>query len=144
MKKTAEALWKSDSVMVRGDREDDAVSFFCTGLGFDHTLCEHACESLARAVASCVCVATMKKLLERSLSPDALKVKASVVFGESAKVVELDSVQVNVTACGCAMSLAAFREAVDDARRHCPVCRLLEQRVSIEANIEPEFITAAM
>ncbi len=142
MEKTSEALWKSDSVMVHAGTEEEGASFFSTGTGYYRSLCEYACESLARAVASCMCVVTMKTLSERGLVPDQLKVRACVVFGEASRGAELDSIKVSATASGSALETDAFREIVEDARSHCPICRLLEQRVSIEATVQPELLVA--
>jgi len=142
MERLSEALWKSDSVMVHAGSEENGASFFCTGAGYHRSLCEYACESLARAVASCMCVVTMKMLTGRGLVPDQLKVKAHVSFGEVSRGAELDSIRVNVTASGSALAADTFREIVEDARVHCPICRLLEQRVSIEATLEPELLEA--
>ncbi|MDT8068101.1 MAG: OsmC family protein [Terriglobia bacterium] len=139
MERSSEALWKVDSVMVHAGSAEDGASFFCTGAGYYHSLCEYACESLARAVASCMCVVTMKVLSGRSLAPDQLKVKARVRFAEASREAELDSIYVNVVASGSALTADTFREIVEDARAHCPICRLLEQRVSIEAMVEPEL-----
>lgn len=139
MERSSEALWKSDSVMVHAGSEEDGASFFCTGSGYYHSLCEYACESLARAVASCMCVVTMKVLGGRGLVPDQLKVIARVSFAEASREAELDSIHVTVTASGSAVGEDAFREIVENARAHCPICRLLEQRVSIEATVEPEL-----
>ncbi len=144
MEKSSEALWKSDSVMVHAGNEQDGSSFFCTGAGYPQSLCEYACESLARAVASCMCVVTMKMLTGRRLIPDQLKVNAHVKFAEGGRGTELDSIRVNVTASGSALAADAFRDIVEDARAHCPICRLLEQRVSIEATVEPELLEAKL
>ncbi len=142
MEKSSEALWKSDSVMVHAGTEEDGASFFCTGAGYYQSLCEYACESLARAVASCMCVVTMKMLTARSVVPDQLKVNAQVNFGEGLQGAELDSIRMNVTASGSALAADTFRDIVEHARAHCPICRLLEQRVSIEAVVEPELLEA--
>ena len=140
MERTSEAIWKSDSVMVHARNQDEAASFFCTGVGYYRSLCEYACESLARAIASCVCVATMKKLSERSLVPDQLKVSARVSFGDASRGAELDLIEVKVNASGSALSSEAFRDVVEDARVHSPICRLLEQKVSVEATVQPELL----
>lgn len=142
MERSSEALWKSDSVMVYAGTQENGASFFCTGTGYYRSLCEYACESLARAVASCMCIATMKMLTGRSLVPDQLKVNARVSFAEASREAELDSIQVNVTASGSALTADTFREIVEDARVHCPICRLLEQRVSMEATVEAELLAA--
>jgi organic hydroperoxide reductase OsmC/OhrA len=89
-----------------------------------------------------MCVVTMKMLTGRGLVPDQLKVKAHVSFGEVSRGAELDSIRVNVTASGSALAADTFRQIVEDARVHCPICRLLEQRVSIEATLEPELLEA--
>lgn len=140
MERSSQALWKSDSVMVHAGTDDDGASFFCTGAGYYQSLCEYACESLARAVASCMCVVTMKMLTGRSLVPDELKVIAQVAFGEGPRGAELDSIRVNLTAMGSAVAADTFREIVETARSHCPICRLLEQKVSIEATVQPELL----
>lgn len=142
MERSSEALWKVDSVMVHAGSEEDGASFFCTGTGYYHSLCEYACESLARAVASCMCVVTMKMLTARSVVPDQLKVKARVSFADASRETELDSIHVDVVASGSALPTDTFRQIVEDARVHCPICRLLERRVSIEATVEPELLQA--
>lgn len=140
MERSSEALWKSDSVMVRAGAEDDGASFFCTGAGYYRSLWEYACESLARAIASWVCVATMKKVAERRLVPDRLKVTARVSFGDASLGSELDSIHVGVIASGSALAAETFREIVEDARLHCPICRFLEQKVLIDTTVEPELL----
>ncbi len=126
--------------MVHAGTEEDGASFFCTGNGCYRSLCEYACESLARAVASCMCVVTMKTLTGRSLVPDQLKVNAQVSFGEGLRAAELDSIRLNVTASGSALDPDTFLQIVEDARAECPICRLLERKVSIDANVEPEVL----
>ncbi len=135
MNQKAEALWNGNSVLVRAGSSENAMSFFCTGSGFEHSLGEHACESLARAVAACLCAAIMKTLSIRSLAPDMLRVEAHVSFQESGSTIDLELIQVIVNATGSSISTAAFQELVEQSRQHCPVCRLLEQRVSIEATV---------
>lgn len=142
MERSSEALWKSDSVMVHTGSHEDGASFFCTGTGYYRSLCEYACVSLACAVASCMSVVTLKMLTGRSLVPDQLKVNAHVNFGEGARGAELDSIRVSVTASGSALATDTFREIVEDARAHSPICRLLEQKVSIEATVQPELLEA--
>lgn len=138
MDQKAEALWNGDSVLVRAGPSEDTMTFFCTGVGFDRSLAEHACESLARAVVACLCAALIKRLSQRGLSPDELRVQACVCFDESSTAIDLASVKVDVTAVGSSISEVVFQEVIEQSRQHCPVCRLLEQRVSIQARIEPE------
>ena len=109
------------------------ASFYCTGVGSDHSLCLHACELLARAVAAGLCAETLKVAANRYVEFEDLSVEAAISIEEEAAELKLSHVELVVSATSAGLTEPRFKKLVEEARSKCPTESLLpfESRISV-------------
>ncbi len=136
MRQVGIATWNEDHVTVHGADPTAGASFYCTGTRSDHSLCLHACDLLARAVASGLCAATIKVAAKRGIQLDDLAVEAAITVREESAELKLCGVELLVTTTCLGLTEPGFMKLVEEARSKCPTESLLAMTSKVTVTVK--------
>jgi len=139
MQSKASAIWKGGLKDGRGTYSASSGAFrevpYNFGQRFEGQAGSTPEELIAAAHASCFAMATSAELGGRGMTPESLEAKATIT---------LERVDGKFTVTGSHLELAAripnadrakFDEAVKAAETGCPISRLLNTKISVEAKL---------
>ncbi|HWR17870.1 MAG TPA: OsmC family peroxiredoxin [Terriglobales bacterium] len=141
MKRVATATWKG------GPRAGEGTISTVSGV-FDKAIytggtssmdvpCTNPSEILAAAEAACVSMMVAKELGKEGITPDHIETEAEIVLAPDGDSWNIPRIHLTVKAHVAEIDSAKFQEAVQRAKKNCPITRSLKSEVSLEALIEP-------
>lgn len=137
MQRTASAHWSGNLKQGKGAissqsgvLKDTPYSFNSRFGGDPQTNPE---ELLAAAHAGCFTMALSLKLQEAGFTADALDTEATVVLDD--KKLVITDVQLRLTATVPGISAEKFEEVAQDAKANCPVSKLFNANITLDARL---------
>ena len=140
MKRRASAVWNSGlrdgegTISTESGVLSDTQYSFTTR--FEDGIGTNPEESIAAAHAGCCSMALSAQLNEVGLAPETIHTGAEVTLEQLEPGWTVTRVHLNVTASVPGASQATFETAVDEAKAGCPISRLLNAEITIEATLQ--------
>lgn len=144
MKRSATATWKG------GPRAGEGTISTASGV-FDRAIytggtsamdvpCTNPSEILAAAEAACISMMVAKELAKEGITPECIETEAEIVLAPDGDSWNIPRIHLLVRAHVSEIDSAKFQEAVQRAKKNCPITRSLKSEVSMEALIEPVVV----
>ena len=140
MKRTASAAWSGDlkqgkgTVSTQSGVLKDAAYSFSTR--FENRVGTNPEELIAAAHAGCFTMATAAALGRAGFTPDRLTSVANLTLEQVAGNWTITTVELQMTARVPGIDAQKFQEIAADAKANCPVSRVLNANISLEAKLE--------
>ena len=99
--------------------------------------CTNPSEILAAAEAACVSMMVAKELGKEGITADCIETSAEIVLSPDGDSWHIPRIHLTVKAHLPEVDSAKFQEAVQRAKKNCPITRSLKSEVTLEALIEP-------
>ncbi len=140
MKRNASAEWKGDIKGGKGTISTESGVLSDTQYSFS-TRFENGTgtnpeELIGAAHAGCFSMALSLQLGEAGMTPDSIKTSAAVNLEQSADGFDITAVHLDVTARIPGADRQAFEEAANAAKAGCPVSKLLNAEITMDARLE--------
>lgn len=140
MKRRASAVWKGGLKDGRGviSSESGVLSEtqYSFSARFESGTGTNPEELIAAAHAGCFSMALSAQLGDAGLTPDEIRTAAEVTLEKLDSGWAVTHVHLDVAARVPGADSAAFRKAANDAKVGCPISRLLNAEISMEAKLE--------
>lgn len=140
MKRTASAAWSGDLKQGKGTvstqsgmLKDTAYSF---STRFENGIGTNPEELIAAAHAGCFTMATAAALGRAGFTPDKLATNASLTLEQVSGNWTITAVDLQMTARVPGIEAKKFQEIAADAKANCPVSRVLNAKISLDAKLE--------
>jgi osmotically inducible protein OsmC len=141
MKRNATATWKG------GPRAGEGTITTASGV-FDRAIytsgtssidvpCTNPAEILAAAEAACVSMMIAKELSKEGVTPDHIETSAEIVLAPDGDSWNIPRIHLTVKAYIAEIDGKKFHEAVQRAKKNCPITRSLKSEVTLESMVEP-------
>ncbi len=140
MKRTASAAWSGDlkqgkgSVSTQSGVLKDTQYSFATR--FENGIGTNPEELIAAAHAGCFTMATAAALGRAGFTPDKLTTNATVTLEQVSGNWTITTVDLRMTAKVPGIDARKFDEIAADAKANCPVSRVLNAKISLNAKLE--------
>ena len=140
MKRTASAAWSGDlkqgkgSVSTQSGVLKDTQYSFSTR--FENGVGTNPEELIAAAHAGCFTMATVAALGKAGFTPDKLATTASLTLEQVSGNWTITTVDLQMTAKVPSIDAKKFAEITADAKANCPVSRVLNAKISLDAKLE--------
>jgi osmotically inducible protein OsmC len=140
MKRTASAAWSGDlqqgkgSVTTQSGLLKDTNYSFTTR--FENGAGTNPEELIAAAHAACFTMATAAALGRAGFTPDKLATNASLTLEQVSGNWTITTVDLQMTAKVPGIDAKKFQEIAADAKANCPVSRVLNAKISLDAKLE--------
>jgi osmotically inducible protein OsmC len=140
MKRTASAIWTGGLKDGKGNISTQSGILANTPYGFN-TRFENQPgtnpeELIAAAHAGCFSMALSAQLGEAGLTADSIKTSAAVTLEKSADGFSITAVHLDLVAKIPGASQAAFESAANKAKAGCPVSKVLNANITMDAKLE--------
>lgn len=140
MKRNASAVWSGDLKSGKGTLTTDSGVLDATPYSFS-TRFEDAKgtnpeELIGAAHAGCFSMALSMILGQAGLTPERIATKASVTLEQVDGGFAISAVHLDVTARVPGADQAAFDKAANDAKAGCPVSKVLNAAITMDARLE--------
>ncbi|QIT53832.1 OsmC family protein [Aquisalimonas sp. 2447] len=140
MKRSANAEWKGDLKQGKGvvSTESGAVVDVAYGFGtrFEDEKGSNPEELIGAAHAGCFSMALSGQLGAAGLTPDSIRTKAEVTLDKVDDGFAVTKVHLTVTAKVPGADQAAFDTAANNAKAGCPISKLLNAEITMDATLE--------
>lgn len=140
MKRTASAAWSGDlkqgkgSVSTQSGVLKDTRYSFATR--FENGIGTNPEELIAAAHAGCFTMATAAALGRAGFTPDQLATTATLTLEQVSGNWTITTVELQMTAKVPGIDAKKFDEIANDAKQNCPVSRVLNAKISLNAKLE--------
>src|SRR5574341_1982408 len=145
MKRTASAVWQGDLKSGKGtvSTESGVLSKtqYSFGTRFENTPGTNPEELIAAAHAGCFSMALSAQLGEAGMTPTAIQTTATVSLEKDTAGWTVKSVHLDVAADIPNADPSAFEKAAENAKRGCPISRLLNATITMDARLGAEART---
>ena len=141
MQRTATAQWKGGL--------KDGKGFLSTASGvlsqtqysfstrFENGVGTNPEELVAAAHAGCFSMALSAQLGTAGMTPQTIDTKATLTLEKTDAGFTITAIHLDVKAKIPGGDRAAFAKAADEAKRNCPISRLLNTKITMQASLEP-------
>jgi len=140
MKRKASAVWKGDLKGGRGTISTDSGVLSDTQYSFSTRFEEgkgtNPEELIAAAHAGCFSMALSVQLVKTGLTAESINTKAAVTLEKTDAGFTITAVHLDVTARVPGADQATFETAAGNAKAGCPVSRLLNAKITMDARLE--------
>jgi osmotically inducible protein OsmC len=140
MKRKASAVWKGGLKDGRGTISTDSAVLSDTQYSFSTRFEEgkgtNPEELIAAAHAGCFSMALSGQLGNAGLTAESIKTTAAVTLEKTDAGFTITTVHLDVTAKVPGADQQAFETAANNAKAGCPVSRLLNAKITMEARLE--------
>ena len=140
MKRTASAAWSGDLKQGKGTvstqsgvLKDTAYSF---STRFENGIGTNPEELIAAAHAGCFTMATSAALGRAGFTPEKLSTTAALTLEQVSGNWTITTVDLQMTAKVSGIDAKKFQEIAADAKANCPVSRVLNAKISLDAKLE--------
>ncbi|OZI70742.1 OsmC family protein [Bordetella genomosp. 12] len=139
MKKTASAVWQGDLKNGKGSISTQSGALKNQPYGFKTRFEEEPGtnpeELIGAAHAGCFSMALSNVLGEAGLTPDRIDTKAEVTLDKTDDGFAITAIHLTVVAAIPNASDAAFQEAAAKAKAGCPVSKVLNAKITMQASL---------
>jgi lipoyl-dependent peroxiredoxin len=140
MKRKATAAWSGNLKDGRGTISTDSGVLSNTQYGFKSRFEEgpgtNPEELIAAAHAGCFTMALSAQLAEAGITADSLKTTATVTLDKVGNGFAISTVHLDLIASIPGMDRNAFDTAVNNAKTGCPVSKVLNATITLDAKLE--------
>ena len=140
MKRSANAEWKGDLKQGKGvvSTESGAVANVPYGFSnrFEDEKGSNPEELIGAAHAGCFSMALSGQLGEAGLTPDSIRTRADVTLDKVDDGFAVTKVHLTVNARVPGADQAAFETAANNAKAGCPISKLLNAEITMDATLE--------
>jgi osmotically inducible protein OsmC len=140
MKRKATAAWSGNLKDGRGTISTDSGVLSNTQYGFKSRFEEgpgtNPEELIAAAHAGCFTMALSAQLAEAGITADSLKTTATVTLNKVGNGFAISTVHLDLIASIPGMDRNAFDTAVNNAKTGCPVSKVLNATITLDAKLE--------
>ena len=140
MKRTASAAWSGDLKKGKGTLTTQSGMLKDTGYSFstrfENGVGTNPEELIAAAHAGCFTMATAAALGRAGFTPDKLATNASLTLEQVSGNWTITTVDLQMTARVPGIDANKFQEIAADAKANCPVSRVLNAKISLDAKLE--------
>ena len=139
MKRSANAVWKGGLKDGRGTVSTESGLLSNTPynfrMRFENEKGTNPEELVAAAHAACFSMALSKILSEAGMTPDSIETKATVSLEQGEGGFSVTSSHLDTTVKTANPNKAAFDEAVNKAKSGCPISKLLNAKITMNATL---------
>jgi len=140
MKRSASAVWKGGLRDGKGTISTDSGVLSDTQYSFTTRFEEgngtNPEELIAAAHAGCFSMALSNELGQAGLTPESIRTTATVTLEKSDPGFAITAVHLNVSAKVPGSDQQAFEAAANNAKSGCPVSKVLNAQITMEARLE--------
>ena len=140
MKRNASAVWKGGFKDGKGTISTESGVLSNTPYSFkarfENETGTNPEELIAAAHAGCFTMALSAQLAEAGLTAESIETKATVTLEKTDAGFAIPSIHLDVRAKVPAATKEAFEMAANNAKAGCPVSKVLNARITMEANLE--------
>ena len=140
MKRTASAEWKGGLKDGKGtiSTESNLLSNaqYSFGTRFEQGVGTNPEELIAAAHAGCFSMALSAQLTSAGLNPESIKTEAAVTLEKVGDGFAITTVHLDVRARVPGADQAAFETAAKNAKEGCPVSKVLNAKITMDAKLE--------
>lgn len=140
MKRNAQAQWQGDLKQGKGSISTDSGVLDSTqysfGTRFESGKGTNPEELIGAAHAGCFSMALSMMLGEEGLTPDSVDTQASVSLDQVEGGFAITAIHLDVAARVPGADQAAFDRAADNAKQGCPVSKVLNAEITMDATLE--------
>lgn len=141
MKRSATATWKGGPRAGEGNISTSSGVFdkaiYTGGTTAMDVPCTNPSEILAAAHAACVSMMVAKELGKEGITADCIETSAEIVLAPDGDSWNIPRIHLVVKAHLPEVDSSKFQEAVQRAKKNCPITRSLKSDVTLNAMIEP-------
>jgi len=141
MKRKASAVWKGGLKDGKGSISTDSGALkdtqYSFSTRFENGVGTNPEELIAAAHAGCFSMALAGQLGNANLKPDQIATTATVTMEKLEAGWTLTAVHLDVAAKVPNATAAAFETAANSAKVGCPISRVLNARITMDAKLEP-------
>lgn len=139
MKRTASAVWSGDLKTGKGTVSSASgvldKTQYSFGTRFENGVGTNPEELIAAAHAGCFTMALSAQLGTANLVPDQLETNATLVFEKTDAGWSVTSIHLAVAGKVPGADDATFQRLASDAKKDCPISRLLNTTITMEAKL---------
>jgi osmotically inducible protein OsmC len=140
MKRKASAIWKGGimdgSVIISSDSGVLSNTQYSFSSRFEHGIGTNPEELIAAAHAGCFSMALSGQLEAAKLTPESINTTATVTIEKQGDGFTITAVHLDVTAKVPGASVEAFNTAAKKAKEGCPVSKVLNAIITMDAKLE--------
>lgn len=140
MKRKASAVWRGGLKDGRGTISSDSgvlkETQYSFSTRFENGIGTNPEELIAAAHAGCFSMALSAQLGEAKITPESIRTVATVTMDKTDAGFTITAVHLDVTAKVPGASQAAFATAANNAKAGCPVSRVLNAKITMDARLE--------
>ncbi len=137
--RNAVAIWEGDLKNGKGSMSLGSGFFkgsYSFASRFEHGAGTNPEELIAAAHAGCFSMALSAQLGEAGLRPERIATEAAVTLEKGASGFAITAVHLQTTAVVPGATPEAFRKAAENAKAGCPVSKLFNARITMDAKLE--------
>lgn len=139
MKRNATAIWKGGLRDGKGTLSTPSGALtnvpYSFSMRFENAPGTNPEELIAAAHAGCFSMALSAQLGEHGMTANSIQTQATVIFEKDAAGFTIKAVHLDVTADIPNANPLEFEKAAEDAKRGCPVSRLLNATITMNARL---------
>lgn len=140
MKRKASAVWRGGLKDGRGTISSDSgvlkETQYSFSTRFENGIGTNPEELIAAAHAGCFSMALSAQLGEAKITPESIRTVATVTMDKTDAGFTITAVHLDVIAKVPGASQAAFATAANNAKAGCPVSRVLNAKITMDARLE--------
>lgn len=139
MKRKGSAVWKGGLKDGNGTVSTESGALkqqqYSFGTRFENGVGTNPEELIAAAHAGCFSMALSGQLGEAGMKPDAIETTATVTLEKTDAGFTVTAVHLDVTADIPSADAAKFQAAAENAKKGCPISRLLNATITLDAKL---------
>jgi len=140
MKRKASAVWSGDLKNGKGSISTESGTLketqYSFGTRFENGIGTNPEELIAAAHAGCFSMAFAAELGRAGFIPDAIHTTATITMDKTDAGFTVTESHLNMTAKVPGIDLPQFNAIADGAKAGCPISRLLNAKISLDAKLE--------
>jgi osmotically inducible protein OsmC len=140
MKRTASAVWTGDLKQGKGSISTQSgvlkETQYSFSTRFENGIGTNPEELIAAAHAGCFTMATSAALGKAGFTPEKLATTAALTLEQVSGNWTITTVDLQMTARVPGIDAKKFQEVAADAKANCPVSRVLNAKISLDAKLE--------
>lgn len=139
MKRQANAIWTGDLKAGKGTLTTESKTLNATPYSFatrfENGIGTNPEELIAAAHAGCFSMDLSNRLSQANLSPERIETNATLTMEKTESGLTITAIALEVRATLQQPDQARFMEAVEAAKKGCPVSRVLNAEISVRASL---------
>lgn len=147
MLRSATAVWRGGPGAGEGSVTTSSGvinALYSFASGFNEEPCTSPGEMLAAAQASCVSLMFAQELAKAGIRPQRVNTRADLTVQEVDGLWTITDIQLKVLVESEEVDPEEFRKMTESARRRCPITRVLNANITMDAQLKPVALHAAL